>query len=83
MQLIDTLEKCGVINGWEFQRSGKQMRMSEFGPSFFNELREVQIDMPEMIHSYIYLLEDFALARSKRRGAMKRTQIFKSSKRYH
>ena len=27
-QLIDTLEKCGVKDGWAFQNCGKKMRMS-------------------------------------------------------
>ena len=35
VQLIDTLEKCGVRYGWAVQHSGKQMIMSEFGPYFF------------------------------------------------
>jgi hypothetical protein len=42
MRIIDTLEKCGIRDGWVFQRSGKQMRMSEFGPYFFDMLLEIQ-----------------------------------------
>ena len=61
--LIDTLEKCGFRDGWSFQRSGKQIRMSEFGTYLFDMLLEVQRDRPDLIHSDIDVLEDFGLAR--------------------
>ena len=38
VQLINTLEKCGVRDSWTFQRSGKQIRMSEFRMSLFDML---------------------------------------------
>jgi hypothetical protein len=77
MRIIDTLEKCGTREGWVFQRSGKQMRMSEFGPYFFDMLLQIQKDRPDLIHPDIDLLEDFGLARSERRGATTRAQIAK------
>ena len=83
LRLIYTLEKCGVRDSWEFQCSGKQMRMSEFGPSFFDMLIEVQIYRPDLIPSDIYLLEDFGLARSERRGVTTRAQIWQSARGYH
>ena len=80
VRLIDTLENCGVRYGSAFQRSGNQMRMLEFVPYFFDMLLEVQRDRPDLIHSDIYVLEEFGLARSERRGATTRAQIFKVPK---
>jgi hypothetical protein len=79
MHIIDTLEKCGIRDGWVFQRNGKQMRMSEFGPYFFDMLLEIQKD-PNLIHPDIDILQDFGLARSERRGATTRSQIAKLPK---
>jgi hypothetical protein len=72
MRIIDTLGNCGIRDGWVFQRNGKQMRMSEVGPYFFDMLLEIQKDRPDLIHSDIDVLEDFGLARSERRGATTR-----------
>ena len=80
VQLIDTLGKCGVRYGWSFQRSGKQMIILEFGPYFFDILLEVQKDRSDLIHSDIYVLEGFGLARSERRGATTREKISKMPK---
>jgi hypothetical protein len=74
------LENCGIRDGWVFQRNGKQMRMSEFGPYFFDMLLEIQKDRPDLIHSDIDVLEDFGLARSEQRGATTRAQIVKVPK---
>jgi hypothetical protein len=65
VRIIDTLEKCGIRDGWVFQRSEKQMRMSEFGPYLFDVLLEVQEDRPDLVHPDIDVLEDFGLARSE------------------
>jgi hypothetical protein len=65
VRIIDTLEKCGIRNGWVFQLNGKHMRMSEFGPYFFDMLLEIQKDRPDLIHPDIDVLEDFGLARSE------------------
>jgi hypothetical protein len=80
MHIIDTLEKCGIRDGWVFQRNGKQMRMSEFGPYFFDMLLEIQKDRQYLIHSDKDVLENFGLARSERRGATARAQIAKVPK---
>jgi hypothetical protein len=77
MRIIDTLEKCGIRDGWVSQRHGKQMRMSEFGSYVFDMLLEMQKDRPDLIHPDIDVLEDFGLARSERRGATTRAQIAK------
>ena len=76
VRLTDTLEKCGVRDGQAFQRSGKKMRMSEFGPSLFNMLLEVQMDRPDIIHSDKDVREEFGLERSDQRGATTRAQNF-------
>ena len=62
VRLIDTLEKCEVRYGWAFQRSRKQMGISEVRPYLFDMLLKLQIDRPDMIHSDIDVLEDFGLA---------------------
>jgi hypothetical protein len=80
VRIIDTLEKCGIRDGWVFQLNGKHMRMSEFGPYFFDMLLEIQKDRPNLIHPDIDVLEDFGLLRSERRGATTRAQIAKVPK---
>ena len=54
--------------------------MSDFGPSFFDMLLEVQRDRSDMIHSDIYVLGGFGSARSERRGVTTREQISKIPK---
>jgi hypothetical protein len=76
MRIIDTLEKCGIRDGWVFQHSGKQIKM----PYFFDILLEIQKDRPDLIHPDIDVLEDFGLAKSERRGATTRAQIAKVPK---
>jgi hypothetical protein len=80
MRIIDTLEKCGIRDGRVFQRSENQMRMSEFGPYFFDMLLEIQKDRPDLIHPDIDVLQDFGSARSERRGETTRAQISKVPK---
>ena len=80
VQLIDTLENCGVRYGWEFQRSRKQTIMLEFGPYFFYMLLEVQIYRTYTINSDIDVLKEFGLARSEWRRAETRAQITKVTK---
>jgi hypothetical protein len=80
MRIIDTLEKCGIRDGWVFQRSGKQMRMLEFWPYFYDMLLEIQKDRSALIHPDIDVLENFGVARSERKGATARAQISKVPK---
>ena len=56
------------------------MIMSEFRPSLFDMLIEVQRDRPDLIHSDIDVLEEFGLAISERRGSITRAQIAKIPK---
>jgi hypothetical protein len=72
-QLINLLEKDGIITGWLFQDVTKtQLPMSYFEDDFYDRLYAIQQDQPHVFTEGIEIQEDYHLTRSFRRGATTR-----------
>ena len=65
--------------GCEYQRGGRQMRMSELSEEFFELLLEIQKYQADLIANDIYVLEAFGIVRSERRGDTTRSQAMNVS----
>ena len=50
------------------------MQMSEFADSFFSMLLDIQKDRPDLIAHDIYVINDYGLSSSERRGATTTSQ---------
>jgi hypothetical protein len=72
-RLVDTLGRLGITTGWVFQdEKGGQRPLSHFADGFYRILFAVRDRRPELFEPNTDIFEDYAPARSGRRGGTSR-----------
>ena len=72
-RLVDTLALLGITTGWVFQdENGVQRPLSYFAEGFYRILFAVRDRKPSLFEPNVDIFEDYAPARSGRRGGTSR-----------
>ena len=68
VRLLELYEQLGIQKGWVFRtKKGDQAKQSDYEGIFFEGLRRIQEDCPDLIGADVNVEEDYALSRSLRR----------------
>ena len=68
VRLLELYEQLGIQKGWVFRtKKGDQAKQSDYEGIFFEGLRRIQEDRPDLIGADVNVEEDYALSRSLRR----------------